>query len=142
MILNEGIIGRSTPRFRRYHEGQFYNFKLKNIKNRIKKFTQKGDPDFFKNKHVPENTENTKHFKWNDIDGFYDPKNWDPSEWGIEGQELKTILADLSILTQNYILGVENSRVGKWGKSQILKKKKFLWKKQNILFLKVIKHKI
>lgn len=114
MILNEGIIGRSTPRFRRYHEGQFYKFKFKNIKKRIKAFTKKSEHDFFSNKDVHEDTENTKHFKWNDIDGYYDPKGWNPSDWGIEGQELKTILADCSILTQNYILGVENSRIGKW----------------------------
>ncbi len=71
---------------------------------------------FFANKIIPEDTEHTKHFKWNDVDGFYDHKEWNPVSWGLELEELKTVQADCSILTQNYILSQENSNSGKLGK--------------------------
>jgi hypothetical protein len=99
MILSQGILSSSTPRFRRYHEGKFYSFSMKDVKKKIKQAAKGKDPDFFANKHIPGDTETTKHFKWNDIDGFYDPKEWDPAPWGIEKIELNTMIADCSILT-------------------------------------------
>ena len=75
MILSQGLINSGTPRFRRYHEGRFYKFNFEGIKKKYKDFRSPTDPDFFKAKHVPDDTENTKHFKWNDVDGFYDPKD-------------------------------------------------------------------
>lgn len=121
MILSQGIINSGTPRFRRYHEGRFYKFNFDDIKKKYKDFTSPKDPDFFKAKYVPEDTENTKHFKWNDVEGFYDPKGWNPSPWGLEEVELRTILADCSILTQNFILQAENSKTGLFSKQCWLK---------------------
>lgn len=116
MILSQGLINSGTPRFRRYHEGRFYKFNFDGIKKKYKDLSAPTHPDFFKAKYVPEDIENSKHFKWNDIEGIYDSKEWDPVPWGLEKAELKTILADSSILTQNFILQAEKSKISLFSK--------------------------
>lgn len=81
MIFSQGVENGITPKFRRYHEGRFFKFNAEGIKNQYKEFMKPIDPDYFKGRYVPEDTDHTKNFKWNDIEGMYDPKGWDPAPW-------------------------------------------------------------
>jgi hypothetical protein len=119
-MINEPYFLRIMPRNRRYHEGRLYNPNiLKNFKKRFQR--KKKQYDFFSNIEIPENTQNTKFFKFNDNKGFYDLKGWQaPNDWNLEQKDLEDIIHDMSYLTQNYILGVENSKFQKCGKPILL----------------------
>lgn len=111
--MNTGMIGRMMPRNRRFHEGRFYNFQFKEYLNKFKK--KKKVHNFFKEKEIPEDTEDSKHLKFNDSIGVYDKGDFKNEDFGVENNLFDAIIMDYSVLTQNFILGVEGSKIDKIG---------------------------
>lgn len=121
--MNTGVVGRMMPRRRKFHEGRFYEFKFKAY---LKKFKlKKKIPDFFKGSHIPENTEDSIFLRFNDEEGVYNKEGFKNEEWGVDNELLEAIIMDFSLLTQNFILGAEGSKLDKIGKFFVLISSKF-----------------